>query len=584
MTVNAERGSWKCWVCDIGGDVFSYVMRRDGVDFPTALHQLAEAAGIEVDQYRSGPKTNPGDPDDRETLLSALENITAAYQTNLANPADEDSKIAAEYLADRGINNEMRDRFRIGFAPDAWTWAVDRLAGDDVKGAVAHAAGLASERKSGDGYVDMFRGRLMFPILDLQNRPIAMGGRVIPAIAQRHGDRAGGKYINGRETLLFKKSQTLYGLSIAREAIRKSSAALVMEGYTDVIAAHAAGIENAVAVLGTALTPEHVKSLQRLTDRVVLVLDGDAAGRRRADEVLELFVGVDVDLRILTLPDGADPADYIANHGADSLGRLVATAPDALDHKLRSLTADIDIERDTFAVAKAADTMLRIMAAAPDGLKIDQMLHRMAGRLNFDPPRLTRRLQHFRDAAKKQRRYERSRPAAASVAEPATNSAAARPARPAVPARQVRLAPITGIDRELFQVLFRSPEMAAAAIETIDPVWLHSAAAKMLLSAYQELDLAGTELTSDQLVAVIQNDSLKDQVQLLLAGSAARGDHNEAADRETYNAILLRYADRNDAIIRDGQIQQLAAAELNEDDELKVLQAMFEQERKRHAK
>lgn len=573
MTVNPERGTWKCWVCDIGGDVFSFVMQRDGVDFPTAVRQLAEQAGIEVDEMRRGPQTKPGQPDDRETLFAAIENITAAYQNHLANPSDQDAKIAADYLAERGIDDTMRKQFRIGFAPDQWSWAVDKLASEDVTGAVAAAAGLASPRKSGDGFVDMFRGRLMFPIMDLQNRPISMGGRLIPQIAQRHGERAGGKYINGRETLLFKKSQTLYGLPAARDAIRQSGVALVMEGYTDVIAAHAAGVTTAVAVLGTALTPQHVKLLRRFTEKVVLVLDGDAAGRRRADEVLELFVGSEIDLRILTLPDGSDPADYIADHGADGLMQLVAAAPDALDHKLQTLVADVDIEHDTHAVAKAADTMLRIMAAAPDGLKIDQMIHRMAKQLNFESPRLSRRLQHFRSTAKEQKRFSSAvrRDDSSPVQEPVR--------RP-----PVRIEPISGIDRELFQVLLTSPDIAATAIETIDPMWLHSTAAKMLLSALQELDFDGRELNADTLLTVLENEELKNQVVTMLQLAQQRHGRSETQPREVYNAILLRYADRNESLQRNDQIKQLAAAELDEDDELKMLQAMFEQERKRHAK
>jgi DNA primase len=136
----------------------------------------------------------------------------------------------------------------------------------------------------------MFRGRLMFPIQDLQGRPIALGGRVIPAIASRQGDNAGGKYINGRETMLFRKSHQLYGLDKSREAIRREGQVLVMEGYTDVVAAWQSGIDQVVAVLGTALGEQHVRILKRFAERVVLVLDGDAAGQRRADEVLELFV------------------------------------------------------------------------------------------------------------------------------------------------------------------------------------------------------------------------------------------------------------------------------------------------------
>ena len=260
--------------------------------------------------------------------------ISDAYFEQLVSGASNDAKIAQDYLVGRGISNESRERFRIGFAPDSWSFAVDLLKQHNFSGEVAHAAGIASAKRSGTGFVDMFRGRLMFPIHDLQNRVIALGGRVIPAIADRHGENAGGKYYNGRETLLFRKSQQLYGLQLARESIRRDGEVLVMEGYTDVVASRQAGIEPVVAVLGTALGQQHVKILKRFADRVVLVMDGDTAGQNRADEVLELFVGAEVDLRVLTLPDGSDPADFVAERGREEFEQLVAEAPDALDHKL----------------------------------------------------------------------------------------------------------------------------------------------------------------------------------------------------------------------------------------------------------
>ncbi len=343
MTVNQERQTWKCWPCDIGGDVFSFVMRRDGVDFPEAMRTLAELAGIPIQEYSRGKKSKPGEPNDKETLLRAMKLVSDAYFELLDSGTSDDAKIARDYIAERGISEQSRDRFKIGFAPDSWDFAVKLLQQHKLNGLVAQASGVASAKRSGDGYVDMFRGRLMFPIHDLQGRPIALGGRVIPAIAQRHGEHVGGKYINGRETILFRKSHQLYGLDKARDAIRRQGQVFVMEGYTDVVAAWQAGIEPVVAVLGTALGQQHVKMLKRFAKQVVLVLDGDSAGQNRADEVLELFVSADADLRVLTLPDGSDPADFLAAHGRQAFQELVAEAPDAMDHKLARLTAGVDL-------------------------------------------------------------------------------------------------------------------------------------------------------------------------------------------------------------------------------------------------
>ena len=364
MTINQERQTWKCWPCDIGGDVFSFVMRRDGVDFPTAIRTLAEVAGIPVQEFTRGPKPQPGSPKDKATLLQAMQLVSDAYFESLETGKSDDAKIARSYLAERGISDEMRKLFRIGFAPDSWDFAVNLLQRHKLSGEVAQAAGVASAKRNNNGFVDMFRGRLMFPIHDLQGRPIALGGRLIPQIAQRH-DEPGGKYINGRETMLFRKSQQLYGLDKARDAIRRAGEVLVMEGYTDVVAARQSGFQHAVAVLGTALGDQHVKILKRFAQRVVLVLDGDAAGQNRADEVLELFVKADADLRVLTLPDEQDPADFLADRGTEAFSELVKQAPDALDHKLTRLTFGVDLSRDTHAVTQAVDTLLKIAAKAP---------------------------------------------------------------------------------------------------------------------------------------------------------------------------------------------------------------------------
>ena len=175
-----------------------------------------------------------------------------------------------------------------------------------------------AQSAGGPGYYDRFRGRVLFSIRDTQDRPVGIGGRILP----ESGLASPAKYINSPETPLFSKGKLLYGLDVAREAIRKSRTALVMEGYTDCIVAHQSGFDNAVAVLGTALGPSHVQILKRFADRIVLVLDGDRAGQKRAEEVLELFIAENVDLAILTLPDETDPCQFLLERGAGAFADL----------------------------------------------------------------------------------------------------------------------------------------------------------------------------------------------------------------------------------------------------------------------
>jgi DNA primase len=624
MTVNQELQTWKCWPCDIGGDVFSFVMRRDGVDFPTAIRSLAEQAGIAVPELTGGRRTEPGSPDDRPTLFSAMELITKAYFDQLESGTSDDARLAREYLAERGISEESRRRYQIGFAPDSWDFAVNLLKEKGFSGEVAHAAGIASAKRSGDGFVDMFRGRLMFPILDLQRRPVALGGRIIPEIAKRLGERAGGKYINGRETILFRKSHQLYGLDQAREAIRKGGEAIVMEGYTDVVMTRQEGIEPVVAVLGTALGEQHVKILKRLAQRVVLVLDGDEAGQNRADEVLELFVHADVDLRVLTLPEGQDPADYVAQHGRESLERLANDAPDALDHKLARLTEGVNLLEDTHAVTQAVDTMLKIVAQAPDGLKTDQLLMRMASRFNFKPERLELRLKSLREESQRRERFRSNASANANRSTSGTTTSSRKPTptshhissnrsddpnaalqqsadfeeafdellpetsrfvnpRQDVSLRQQeRLRSLASLERDLFETLIESPELAMTAVEVIDPEWFETNTAKMLLSAYQDLEFDGHPLDIDSLLLLVENEQLKNQLVTLQERIQNRSTALPQTIQQRYNAVINRFRELAFSHEQTKKIEQLASELLPEDEEVAILEAMIAEARSKH--
>lgn len=591
MTVNQERQVWKCWVCDIGGDIFSFIMRREGVDFPTALRMLAESAGIAIEQYSSarGKPVEPGSPSDKATLWSALRVVADAYFNLLdADPGDE-LGLAREYLAERGIDEESRQRFRIGYAPNDWSFAVDTLRRHNFSGEVAEAAGLALARTSG-GHYDRFRGRLIFPIHDLQDRPISLGGRIVPAIAAaRDGEEGGGaKYINGPETQLFRKSQQLYGLQLARDAIRRRGEVLVMEGYTDVVAARQFGIEPVVAVLGTALGDDHLKLLKRFADRVVLVLDGDDAGQRRADEVTEVFVRADVDLRVLTLPSGQDPADFLAAQGRDAFDALVRSAPDALDHRLERLTAGIDVTRDTHLVTTAVDKILDLLAQAPRsaGLRTDQLLVRLSRTFGLPNDKLRARLDSLRE---RRQRYSRSSRAGvggsaahSSYSAGQTVGADSRSESPALlPDAPQSLSPVSGLDRELFETLIEAPELAAIAIESIDPDWLDSLAAKMMLSAYQDLDLAGHALDFTSLLLVIESDALKSQLVTLEDRVRQRAGRLSDNTESRYTAIMTRYREREFAAEKGRQIARLESAELPQDEELALLEELILAERSR---
>jgi len=540
LQVNPQRQTWKCWVCDIGGDVFSYVMQRDGVDFFEALKILAEKAGIEIPTTGSA-KVVPGSPEDKATLLAAMKFAAHAYFEYLENGTGDDVKLARDYLAQRGISEESRQRFQIGLSPNQWSWLLDEARRVGYNGDVMRGAGLAVARQGGTGHYDMFRGRLMFPILDLQDRPISMGGRVIPG---GEADNPGAKYINGPETRLFSKSRQLYGMNLARTSMQKSGEVLVMEGYTDVIAARQAGIEPVVAVLGTALGEHHIEILKRFVDRVVLVLDGDEAGRRRADQVLELFVGASVDLRIITLPGGADPADYVAEYGAESLMQLSASAPDALDHKLATLIDGIDLGHDTHLATAALEKMLAVLARGGDAneLRTSQMLVRLARTFTVPVDSLRKQLQV---------RIQQSSRRGSSARIESQPEVVAKPLRP--------LEPITGIDRELFEIMIEYPQAAAQAIEAIDPQWLISTTSRILMRAYSDLEMQGHELDLHSLLLVLQDERLKS----LLVGLDESIRQREGFATQPFDlrfgGLLERYRRLQSTVDSQRQLSQMEA-------------------------
>jgi DNA primase len=552
LHVSPQRQTWRCWVCNIGGDVFSYVMRRDGVEFVEALKTLAEQAGIEYQP--TGRKVAPGSPEDKSALLAAMKFAEKAFFEFLENDDSVQTQAARDYLAQRGIDDSSRQLFRIGYAPDftpdRWTWLLDEARRAGHSGEVLRAAGLAVARDGGKGHYDMFRGRLMFPIWDPQDRPISMGGRVLPGADPREANR---KYINGPETLLFSKSRQLYGLNLARVAMQKSREVLVMEGYTDVIAARQAGIESVVAVLGTALGTQHIDLLKRFVDRVVLVLDGDAAGRRRADQVLELFVVADVDLRIVTLPGGADPADFVNQFGREALEALVHNAPDALEHKLSTLTDGVDLTRDTHRATKAIEDMLDLLARAgePGDLRTSQMLVRLAKTFSIPTDELRRQLDSRARAAR-----QRPQGFYNQAPEPTV----------VVPTRSEPLAPIQGIDRELFEIMIEHPLQAAQVIEQIDPMWLHSSGARTLMQVYQDLELEGRDLDLNSVLMMIEDENLKGLVVGIDEAMRQRTGLPPQSFQERFQAVLARLHVKQSALSVTHDLNRIEREEQESDD------------------
>ncbi len=351
FVVFAETGTWHCFgACGTGGDVFSFVMKRESVDFGEALRMLAQRAGVELEP-RSPRAT---EAEQRLELLREINQAAAIYFHHRLLQSDEAGR-ARVYLEGRGLNGETLERFQVGYALDRWDGLLNYLADKGYALPDIHEAGLIVERDDGSGYYDRFRGRIALPIRDPRGRTIGFGGRIL-------GEGVP-KYLNSPQTPLFDKSSVLFGLDQARAGIRTSGVAVIVEGYMDVMMAHQLGLNNVVAQMGTALTEAQLRLLKRHTQRFVLALDSDTAGDQAtlrgldvARQVMDREVvpvptarglirfeeRLAADIRIVSLPPGRDP-DEVMRESPEHWLRLVADARPVMDYYFDALSADLDL-------------------------------------------------------------------------------------------------------------------------------------------------------------------------------------------------------------------------------------------------
>lgn len=356
FNVSEEFQSWHCFGCDEHGDVFSFLMKIENLTFAEALERLAKKTGVELQRSKDRQTS-------RRELLSRINGLAAAYYAALLkrNPA------ALEYLVGRGLAEETIEEFRLGYAAPGWDGLATYLAGKKVSEGDAALAGLLI--KGDRGYYDRFRHRVVFPILDIQERVIGFGGRAI-------GDDQP-KYLNSPETPLFSKTRALYGLNLARKKIAAEDAAVVVEGYMDVIAAHQAGFGHCVATLGTALTTEHTNILSRYTKRIVLAYDADGAGMKAALRSAAMFLEAEFDVRIARLPKGEDPDSMLRRGATAEFASALSDAQPIVDYRLGLLRESHDLSTPA-GKASMLREIARILAEIPSTLQREEYIRSLA--------------------------------------------------------------------------------------------------------------------------------------------------------------------------------------------------------------
>lgn len=366
FSVDPARGVFKCFVCGEGGDVFAFFMKRLGMDFPEAVRYVAARVGVEI----------PEEGERREDPWARLREVVAFAEEWFAGRLRDgvEGRAARDYLANRGFSDEDAERFALGWAPDAWRGLRDAAHARGIGDPELLEAGLLATSERAEEPYDRFRGRLIFSIHDLRDRPIAFGGRVLATSAE-----AVPKYINSPESPIFRKGGTLYGLVWARHEIRREGASLVAEGYMDVLALHRAGLRTAVAPLGTSLTEDQATLLARYAKRCFLLYDSDPAGLRATFRAGDALLAAGVHPMVVSLPRGEDPDSVLRSGGGEALAPLLEDAVDLLERKLQILERQGYLE-SIEGRRRAVDGLLSTLRAVRDPALRDLYLARAAER------------------------------------------------------------------------------------------------------------------------------------------------------------------------------------------------------------
>lgn len=446
FSVSPGREMFYCFGCKAHGSVIDFVMKFEKLSFPEAVEKLALRAGVNLSYESGGPSRQERSLRDKAFEVMNLAQKYFLHELKRA-PA------AQKYLHDRGLDGDVAERWGIGYAPDEWSKLTDLLRDRVRDDEAILASGVSRVNDSGRWY-DFYRGRVTFPIRDSQGRIVGFGARLLDPNAKAQ------KYINSPEGPLFSKSKLLYALDrlAASRRLKQDGRALIMEGYTDVIAAHEAGFDNAVAPLGTALTAEQVQLLRRYGSGVTLVLDGDAAGISGAERGLNIVLEAGADATVAVIPGGMDPFDLLRAQGAEAFERVIKSQRDAFDFKLEMVRSRYNLARPA-EVTGALEELAAVLARVEDERLRSRYVSYAATALKLRESQVTLAVNEA--LAELRRRDERAQSRTATDAPPRSKTAAAGPGG----ARLI-------YERRLMARLMDLPQTLPAAGELLEPAVL----------------------------------------------------------------------------------------------------------------
>jgi DNA primase len=501
FSVNPSKDIFYCFGCQKGGSVFNFVMEMERVSFPEAIKIVAEKVNMPLPAMQEDQKYEARRKEADEVV--ELNSWALEWWEQMLSEGGAESKAARDYIEGRGITDETRQTFRLGYAPDSWDGLGSYLKRKGASAGQIERSGLVVKKDAG-GFYDRFRGRVIFPVLDAQGRAVAFGGRVMGV-----GEP---KYLNSPETAAYTKGRHLYGLHQTREDIRRKKFAILVEGYLDLIVPYQFGVRNAVASLGTALTPEQAKLLGRFARRVVVNYDGDRAGVSAAKRAIETLLAEDFDIKVLVLPEGADPDEFIKSAGVEAYNERRGAALPHIQFVLDQAMRDRNIYNPP-EKSEAVKEVLPFIHAVRDKIQRREYFDISMTALRVEEPALRREL--WQTIAKPN-----------AAAQSSANASAALQSG----VERAESVPLTVAEQRLLELLTHDAELRRILLPRIAPDDYEDLPSAGVFRALAEIEAAGAEVDFTTLGERTEGDAVaSDLVPLLLMSEPAR-DEGEATD------------------------------------------------------
>ncbi len=507
FSVNPGKGFYKCFGCGKAGTAFNFLMEMEGLSFPEAVRRVAEIAGVPLpepvddERYRESKKKREAEKAISEKVIELNRLAMAFWQKNLQSGKAE-AKAARKYLEDRGISQETVEKFKIGYATESWDELLGQLTASGADDALLAQSGLVSQNEEKTRMFDRFRGRIIFPVLDASGNPVAFGARIL--------GKGEPKYLNSPETPAYIKGDHLYGLFQTKEEIRRLKFAILVEGYLDLISLHQNGVTNCVASLGTAFTEHQARLLGRFARKVVVNYDGDKAGVKAARRAIETLLAEDFEIKVLVLPNGQDPDDFIRQNGYPAYkDQHKSNATTYLQFVLDTAMQDRSLSAPK-QKAEAIEEVLPVLSSIKNGIQRRESFDQAMSFLRVDDAALRRELWNsVKGTASAQ---------AGSVTRQVARSARAK---------------MTVAEQRLLELLFHDGELREIILQQLEETDFESLATASIFRALIEL---GEGFSNESVMTLVSGDEIaEDTVPLLMMGEAGR-DGDEAIDEVLHEA------------------------------------------------